>query len=310
MHFSKKHVLATALAAILAVSFTACGEKKPTQTSSAADTTTTAVSTTTVTTTEGTAVVTTTTANITTKKPIVTTKKKVITTTTKKDLLTPALARYNAATQKITDSQLTNTRTDMTIKMTIGNITMTENIVTECRVSNTKNKKALVRTSKTTSGDETSETKEYLGDSRYYLTTSSDESLNSAQNISAADAQALIDECFDSELLTKSNVSSFSEEKGYLVFKISGKEATKIITEQMGEELQGGTIKVKELIVRAKLDSSGKLIEEQVVMKFNVAMEEGGMSIDMPVQSQTKVTYLSTANMDFTKPAWAVALDQ
>lgn len=322
MHFYKQKIYMTLLAGVLALSMAACGEQTtsssstastPTQTTGSATTTTAVQKATTVSTAAHTSA-----ATKTTLKKVATTVK----TTAKQDSLTTALNHYHAALKKSTDSRLINaclestyiSREDEMISETELNkldpiSDNTETHLLNLFASNTKNNKSFSSTLQVTTKDDSYEIKEYLADNRYYYLNDVDARLNSADDISESDAQDILDALFRYTKLSKTDISHYSEQNGYMVFTIKGKTAEKLTMELFEDLDEIVTLKVQEVILRAKIDKNGNLTEEQRTVKCGFSVNEVGIHGTTYYYIKSKATYFPTTNLDFSIPFWAKSMD-
>lgn len=112
-----------------------------------------------------------------------------------------ALARYNAAMQKVLSRKVMHTCTETAMDMSFGGITVHMQGVEELRISDNDPARGLLRNSTATVGGNTFEMKEYMGNGYHYLYSTEYPEQNSARSITDAELSAGIKEVFNTAVL-------------------------------------------------------------------------------------------------------------
>ena len=219
-----------------------------------------------------------------------------------------ALARYNAAMQKVLSRKVMHTCTETAMDMSFGGITVHMQGVEELRISDNDPARGLLRNSTATVGGNTFEMKEYMGNGYHYLYSTEYPEQNSARSITDAELSAGIKEVFNTAVLfQESDIASIEADGDVLEFRLNPQAASERLQDEIEE---GQQVQIQEYILRIYLDKNEELAKEEASTKFVLNQTQDGITIETSVVLSQTMTYLSTDNLDLSVPDWAKQMEQ
>ena len=243
----------------------------------------------------------------TTKAPTTTQKP----TESPQAVLQAAFNQYDAASQKLAASQVLHTRMEQSLGITMTGMTITTEMTSDILASNTDAVKAMLRTVQMTALGTTTETKEYAGAGMYYISDNLQAAGGEPIPLSDAELESLLTEClYTADALTLSEIDSYKQENGYMVFTANqniGDQVLEMMDEEMDDLYQ--ELQITKCILYAKLDTAGNLVEEKLDLEFQAVMSQDGVSLDISAKMKMAAAYQTAGSFDFSKPDWAAAMD-